>query len=60
MEAYKFPQDKKDRNPSDVPVKENDHGPDAFRYLLLHLKHGVQRVDNIPQTKIKYNEFGLI
>lgn len=60
MEAYKFPEEKKDRNPSDVPVKENDHGPDAFRYLLLHLKHGVQKVDNIPQTKIKYNEFGLI
>lgn len=26
LESYKFPEEKADRNPSDVPVKENDHG----------------------------------
>ena len=40
MESYRFPEDKPDHNPTDIPVKENDHGPDAIRYLILHLKFG--------------------
>lgn len=26
LESYRFPEDKPERNPSDVPIKENDHG----------------------------------
>ena len=40
MESYRFPEEKPDRNASDVPIKENDHGCDAIRYLALHLKFG--------------------
>lgn len=62
LESYRFPEDKPDRNPSDVPIKENDHGPDALRYLFLHLKHGLQKEEKIPEPAIKKmtNEYGLI
>lgn len=59
MESYKFPEEKENRNPSDVPVKENDHGPDAMRYLFLQLKHGVHKDDKIPQATMKFNAYGL-
>lgn len=61
MEAYKYPEDKPDRNPDERPQKENDHGPDALRYLALHLKYGVQRDDKLPQSTIikSLNEYGL-
>lgn len=62
IEAYSYPEDKKDRNPSEVPMKDNDHGPDALRYIALHLKYGLQ-----PQEKpLKFeltkqmNEYNLI
>lgn len=35
MESYKYPDGK--RGNSDVPVKDNDHGPDALRYLCMEL-----------------------
>lgn len=62
MESYHFPEDKPDRNPSDIPVKENDHGPDAWRYLLLHLKFGVSKDTKLPETYLKKNEnmYGLL
>jgi phage terminase large subunit len=59
LEAYKFPEEKKDRNPSDVPVKENDHGPDALRYLALHLKYGTINSSKPISTGLKFNEYGL-
>lgn len=61
LEAYKYPEDKPDRNPSELPMKEDDHGPDAFRYLVLHLKYGVQKDDKLPvATALKNtNEYGL-
>ena len=43
MESYRFPEEKAERNASDVPIKENDHGCDAIRYLALHLKFGIQQ-----------------
>jgi len=46
MESYKYPEEKENRNPSEIPVKFNDHGPDAARYLFLHLKFGVQNNDD--------------
>ena len=62
IESYRFPEEKPERNASDVPIKEDDHGPDAIRYLFLHLKHGMVK-DEKPLTfeisKIT-NEFGLI
>ena len=62
LEAYRFPEDKPERNPSDVPIKENDHGPDAARYLFLHLKHGMSKDEKIPKTFLEKqtNQFGLI
>lgn len=61
LESYRFPEDKKDRNASDVPIKEDDHGPDAARYLFLQLKHGLQKEAKIPvATAIKnLNEYGI-
>jgi len=62
LESYRFPEDKKDRNPSDVPIKENDHGPDAARYLFLHLKHGMQKEEKLPEPWLKKNtnEYNLL
>lgn len=61
MEAYKYPEDKKDRNPSELPMKENDHGPDAARYLMLHLKYGLQKDDKMPKNSMikDLNSYGL-
>jgi len=63
LESYKYPEEKKDRNPSEVPVKENDHGPDAFRYLMLHLKFGIQTDDKEPlkfEMQQQMNDYGLL
>jgi phage terminase large subunit len=61
VEAYKYPEEKEDRNPSEVPQKEDDHGPDAIRYLMLHLKYGLQKDDKLPKASglAKLNEYGL-
>lgn len=61
LEAYKYPEDKPDRNPSELPMKEDDHGPDALRYLMLHLKYGIQKDEKIPKPSIMKdeNEYGL-
>lgn len=62
MEAYKYPEDKVDRNPSEIPMKEDDHGPDAIRYLALHLKYGLVKDDKMPKPSMlkEINEFGLL
>lgn len=62
IESYRFPEEKPERNASDVPIKENDHGPDAARYLFLHLKHGLQKDTKIPESHIKkqMNAYGLL
>lgn len=60
METYKYPEDKPDRNPKDLPMKVDDHGPDALRYVVLQLKHGVQMDTEIPKPKMQFNSFGLI
>ena len=61
METYRFPEEKAERNPSDVPIKEDDHGPDALRYLFLHLKFGIVTDTKVPTpTAIKdQNEYGI-
>ena len=62
LESYRFPEDKPERNPSDVPIKENDHGPDAARYLFLQLKHGFQKEDKEPTFEMakSMNSYGLL
>lgn len=59
METYRFPEKKENRNEADVPIKENDHGPDALRYFALHMKYGmINRATKINATP-KFNEYGL-
>jgi len=62
LESYRFPEEKKERNPSDIPVKENDHGPDALRYFFLHMKYGLVK-DDKPLTfelEKSTNQYGLL
>lgn len=61
MESYKYPEDKPDRNPSELPVKEDDHGPDALRYIILHLKYGVNTDTKIPKSSLleKFGDYGF-
>lgn len=62
VESYHFPEEKAERNESDIPVKVDDHGPDAIRYLFLHLKFGVQTDDKplVFELEKQVNEYGLI
>ena len=62
MESYHFPEEKPERNPSDIPVKEDDHGPDAIRYLMLHLKFGIEKDEPIPKFELEksVNQYGLL
>jgi len=61
IESYKYPEEKLDRNPSELPMKEDDHGPDALRYLVLHLKYGLQKDDKMPKSSMlkELNSYGL-
>jgi hypothetical protein len=61
IEAYKFPEEREHRNPSDIPIKENDHGPDALRYFALHLKFGINTKDEIPKSTLlnEMSEYGI-
>jgi len=61
IEAYKYPEEKADRNPSELPMKEDDHGPDALRYLVLHLKYGLEKGDKLPASSMlkELNSYGL-
>lgn len=34
FETYSYPDKKPDRNENEIPIKENDHGLDAIRYVL--------------------------
>lgn len=62
LESYQYPEEKADRNPDEVPVKDDDHGPDALRYLTLHLKYGLQTDDKLPKSSVvkEFNDFGLL
>ena len=61
LEAYKYPEDKPDRNPSELPMKEDDHGPDALRYLVLHLKYGVVKDAKVPKSSVleQFGDYGF-
>lgn len=60
MEQYKYPEDKGKRNPTELPLKKNDHGPDALRYLALHMKYGQVERDTPLKPKMQFNEYGLL
>lgn len=60
LEGYRYPEEKKDRNPDEKPMKVNDHGPDALRYLALHFKHGLKDNRQRIPKKNEFNEFGLL
>lgn len=62
IESYRFPEEKPERNASDVPVKEDDHGPDALRYLFLQLKFGLQKDDKPLEFAMEKetNSYGLL
>lgn len=61
MESYKYPEEKAERNPDELPMKVDDHGPDALRYLVLHLKYGLQTKEKIPSSSVlkSFNQYGL-
>ncbi len=50
IESYRFPEEKAERNANDVPIKLDDHGPDALRYLALHLKFGINKDEKVPKN----------
>ncbi len=62
VESYRFPEEKPERNASDIPIKEDDHGPDALRYLFLQLKFGLQKDDKPLEFEMhkRENEYGLL
>lgn len=62
IESYRFPEEKPERNASDVPIKENDHGPDALRYHFLQLKFGVPKDDKPLEFELEKmtNSYGLL
>jgi phage terminase large subunit len=59
IEQYKYPEDKGKTNPNERPIKKDDHGPDALRYLALFMKYGKIEKEQ-PLVKQKFNEYGLL
>lgn len=61
FEGYKYPSVKADRNPSELPLKHNDHHMDALRYLAMHFKYGIMKEEKTPTSGApKFNEYGLL
>lgn len=58
LEQYRYPEKKDNRNFSELPVDEDNHGPDALRYIALQLKYGSPTRQR-PYPKLKLNSFGL-
>lgn len=59
LEQYKYPEIKKDRNANEQPIKKNDHGPDALRYLAMHLKYGITEQEKPIASGISFGEYGM-
>lgn len=60
MEGYRYNSKKLDRKISEMPIKDKDDIPDALRYLVLHLKHGINKTEKVPEPTIKFNQFGVL
>jgi len=59
FEQYKYAEQKKDRPPTELPVKNNDDHPDSIRYLALYLKHVADKVEKMPKP-MAFGEFGIM
>lgn len=60
FENYKYRELKKDRLPSEDPLKKDDDHPDGLRYLRLYLKYGNQEKRKSPVKKPQFNSFGML
>jgi phage terminase large subunit len=58
FEQYKYPEAKKDRPATELPVKKDDDHPDGLRYLALYLKSNSSVKDKIP-APMNFGEFGV-
>lgn len=59
FEQYKYAEVKKERAPSEVPVKKNDDHCDGLRYLALYRKYATV-VEDKPAKKMQFGEFGVM
>lgn len=48
LETYRYPDPTPDKNPTELPVKDNDHALDALRYVLHTVSHNVVELDEQP------------
>jgi phage terminase large subunit len=48
LETYRYEEAKPDKNLPEKPVKENDHGLDALRYVIHMVVHNVPTYDEVP------------
>lgn len=58
FEQYKYAEAKKDRPPSEEPVKRDDDHPDGIRYLALYLKYAQTKKDK-PAKPMSFGEYGV-
>lgn len=60
FENYKYGEVRENRPTRELPLKMDDDHPDAIRYLALYLKYGLVNKKKVPQTKLKFDERGLL
>ncbi len=60
MENYKYREIKKDRAPSEDPMKKDDDHPDGLRYLKLYLKYGLMKKSQIKTKTPKFSTYGTL
>ena len=60
FENYRYREVKKDRLPSEEPLKKDDDHPDGIRYLKLYLKYGNQQKKKSAYKKPNFNSYGLM
>ena len=49
IDGYVFPESKEGKAEDENPVKVDDHGMDAMRYMVMHLKRGEKRVATVKR-----------
>lgn len=58
FEQYKYAEVKKDRPPTELPVKKDDDHPDGIRYLALYLKYAKVKEEK-PAAPMQFGEYGV-
>lgn len=48
LETYRYEEARPDKNLPEKPVKENDHGLDAARYVIHMVLHNIPTYDEVP------------